>query len=223
MARARPILIRRRVVAALEPGVPGSAALEAAARIAAQLEAELVGLFVEDAELLRFAGLPFAREIGTATAVARALSVSAMERSLRALASAARARLEALAGRSPLPWSFRVARGEISAELLAAASDADLVVTCTAGRGWAAMCTALVAPGRTVPALARVAQALGGGRGLLLLGAPDEAAERWQRKARALLAAQGWGAELRLLRAANELELRALLAELRAGARARPG
>ena len=118
----------RRIIIGLEPAPRSRATLEAAARLAAQLEAELVGLFVENINLLHFAALPFAREVGFASASRRALDLEGMERSLRGLAREARQMLAAVAGRVPVRWSFRVARGTAAGELLAAAADADLVI-----------------------------------------------------------------------------------------------
>ena len=54
----------RRIVVGLDAGPRDRAALEAAAQLAARMQAELVGLFVEDIDLLHLAGLPFAREVG---------------------------------------------------------------------------------------------------------------------------------------------------------------
>ncbi|MBI3043819.1 MAG: hypothetical protein HYY78_13455 [Betaproteobacteria bacterium] len=118
----------RRVIVGLDPALQRRAVLEAAAELAGRMEAELVGLFVEDQDLLHFAGLPFAREVGFTSATRRALDVESMERSLRALAKEAQATLAAIAGRTPVQWSFRVTRGALAAELLAAAEEADLVI-----------------------------------------------------------------------------------------------
>ena len=118
----------RRIIVGLEPAPRTRATLEAAARLAAQMEAELVGLFVENIDLLHFAGLPFAREVGFASATRRSLDVEGMERSLRGLAREAQQTLAAVAGRVPVRWSFRVARGSAAGELMAAAAAADLVI-----------------------------------------------------------------------------------------------
>jgi hypothetical protein len=96
--------------------------LEAAATLAGRIDAELVGLFVEDAELLRFAALPFAHEIGFASAQRRRLEVPALERAMRAHAADAERTLAGTAGRTALRWSFRVARGVVAVELIAAAT-----------------------------------------------------------------------------------------------------
>ena len=56
----------RRIIACFAPG--SSVAPEAVARLAKEMQAELLGLFIEDTELLRFAALPFAAEVGLAAA-----------------------------------------------------------------------------------------------------------------------------------------------------------
>lgn len=96
--------------------------LEAAVALASRFGAELVGLFIEDAALLHFAALPFAREIGLASAARRATGVGAMERSLQALAREARRVLAGAAARQDVRWSFRVERGRSPEALLAAAA-----------------------------------------------------------------------------------------------------
>jgi nucleotide-binding universal stress UspA family protein len=117
----------KKILVALDASPHSTAALESAARMAAQLEAELVGLFVEDINLVRLAALPCAREVGIFSATARGLDARAMERTMRATAEQAERMLEATARRSGVPWSFRTTRGSIADELLAAALEADLL------------------------------------------------------------------------------------------------
>jgi nucleotide-binding universal stress UspA family protein len=118
----------RRVIVGMDPALQSRALLEAAVELAERMEAELVGLFVENQDLLHFAGLPFAREVGFASATRRTLDVESMERSLRALAKEAQQTLASVAGRTPVQWSFRVVRGSPAAELLAVAEESDLVI-----------------------------------------------------------------------------------------------
>jgi len=118
----------RRVIVGLDPVLQSRALLEAAFELAGRMEAELLGLFVENQDLLHFAGLPFAREVGFASATRRTLDVESMERSLRALAQEAQRTLASVAGRTPVQWSFRTVRGSPAAELLAAAEEYDLVI-----------------------------------------------------------------------------------------------
>jgi nucleotide-binding universal stress UspA family protein len=123
----------QRILVALDASPHSLAALEAAVALAADLQAELMGLFVEDADLLRLAGLPFARELGLYSPAPRPLDEPQVERALRARARRAERALAAMADRAQVRWSFRVARGTISAELLAAAAEADLISLGRAG------------------------------------------------------------------------------------------
>lgn len=117
----------RRILIALDASTSDIAALETAVALASRMEAELLGLFVEDINLLRFAALPFAREVSFFPARTRRLDSGEMERALRAQASRAEAVLIEAAARQRVRCSFRVVRGEVTTQLLAAAQDIDLV------------------------------------------------------------------------------------------------
>lgn len=117
----------RRILVALDTSSHSMAALEAAANLAATLQAELRGLFVEDVNLLRLAALPFAREVRWTTASHRTLDEAEMERELQLRASRARRALAYVAEQAEAEWSFRVVRGVVSKEVLEAAIDADLL------------------------------------------------------------------------------------------------
>lgn len=116
-----------RVVVAVDASPPSRAAAEAAAEIAESLGAELVGLFVEDLDLLRLAALPATVESDRLTADLRVCDPESIARQLRAQAARARDAFERAAAGRGLAASFRVARGRTAAEILAAAVDADLV------------------------------------------------------------------------------------------------
>jgi nucleotide-binding universal stress UspA family protein len=124
----------RRILVALDASRHSLAALEAAAELAASLEAELEGLFVEDANLLRLAGLPVAREMRYPFAAPARLDQARMERALRAQAAQARQALAAASERRHVEWSFRVVRGDVAPEVLAAALEADLLTLGKASR-----------------------------------------------------------------------------------------
>ena len=183
----------RRIVVGLDAGPRGRATLEAAAQLAARMQAELVGLFVEDIDLLHLAGLPFAREVGYPSAALRQLDVAAMERALRATAQEVRRMLAGVAGRAPLSWSFRVARGAVLAELRAAAAQGDIVVSCamrvTPRAPLAVLCTPATPPEQAVSAAAALADALGGAVEIVLLDGEGDTAQAWRSRARALLTA----------------------------------
>jgi nucleotide-binding universal stress UspA family protein len=102
--------------------------LQSIAVLACGSRTELVGLFVEDANLERLAGLPIAREILHRTGTERTLEWSQLERQLKAQAALVRRSLESLASALQMQCSFKLVRGEVRAEVLAAAGEADLVV-----------------------------------------------------------------------------------------------
>jgi len=119
-------VIHRIAIALADEGADHSA-LAAAAQLAASMQSELAGLFVEDINLLRLAGLPFAREFSHFTSLERRLESGEIERQLKAQATAAQRALALAAERAGVPWSFRVARGLMGAALLEIALEADVI------------------------------------------------------------------------------------------------
>ncbi|RLC98608.1 MAG: hypothetical protein DRI77_04665 [Chloroflexi bacterium] len=117
----------RRILVALDASRYSLAALEAAIELAAGLEAELQGIFVEDVNLLRAAGSPAAREVQYPFVAGARLDRKRMEREMRAQAAQARQSLVAACEHLQVKWSFRVVRGEVAPEVLAAALGADLL------------------------------------------------------------------------------------------------
>jgi hypothetical protein len=126
----------RRIVMALDTASSVLPAIEAAAGLALGLHAELAGLFIEDERLLRFAGLPFAREFGFASARARPLAPTSVEHALRAQAEQLRRTLAATAKQLSLSWTLEVVRGEMLRSVLAHASAADLLVLGRSEYAW---------------------------------------------------------------------------------------
>ncbi len=118
-----------RIVVTLETHPKAKSAVDTAARLAARLQAELVALVVEDIQLLHFAALPFAREVGRVSAHSRELDVATLERSFRSMTSDAERWLKAAAERAPMQWSLHVRRGVRIEQILAAAADTDLIVS----------------------------------------------------------------------------------------------
>jgi nucleotide-binding universal stress UspA family protein len=117
----------RRILVALDASSHSLAALEAAVELAAKMEAELLGLFVEDINLLQLAELPFAQGISYPSAVGQQLDKSSMELALKVKAAQARQALATAAGQLHVRWSFRTVRGYITSEVLEAALEADLL------------------------------------------------------------------------------------------------
>jgi hypothetical protein len=110
----------RRIVATLQPQRPARERVAAIADLARRMEAELLGLFIEDIELLHFAALPFAHELGGASAVRRQIDVDAMERVMRARAEELRTALVEALDAAPVQWTFRIERGLVPRQVLAA-------------------------------------------------------------------------------------------------------
>lgn len=117
-----------RIWVALDESPRSTAALTAAADLAAGLDAELAGLFVEDINLQHLIGLPFAREFSLLSGAGRPLSQRDVERTWRREAEALQRLLAEAAGTLRLRWSFHVARGRVSAEVNTLAQAFDLVV-----------------------------------------------------------------------------------------------
>lgn len=155
----------RRIVVALDASRSSLAALEAAADLAAVLEAELAGLFVEDENLMRLAGLSLAREWDRISGRPRSMRASELRRHLARQARQAQRALSEQAEMRRISWSFRTVRGHVTREVQVAASEADLLVLGARGRSpGSAIGSTAKALLREVPTLLLVAPA-GGPRG----------------------------------------------------------
>jgi nucleotide-binding universal stress UspA family protein len=124
--REQPASVR--ILVALDESPSSAAALTAAAALAAELGAELTGLFVEDINLHHLSSLPFAREFSVLTGAGSLLSPVEVERIWRREADAIQRLLAETAGRAQLRWSFRVRRGRVTAEINTLAQAFDLIV-----------------------------------------------------------------------------------------------
>ena len=124
----------RRILVALDASSSCVEGLKTAGDLAARLGAELAGLFVEDIDLLRAVEFPFARECGYLGADVRRVDARELEGQLRAQAERMRKILEAVAAERRLAWTFRIIRGSVSRELLAAGAEADLIIMGRSGR-----------------------------------------------------------------------------------------
>lgn len=126
-----------RVLIAFDLSPHSLTALEAAVEVAALFDAELLGVFVEDVDLLRLADLGFASEIRSFSATIQPLDAERMRLQLRAAAERARRTLAVSAERARVPWSFHVARGPVAAAVMEKVGGRDLI---SLGRlGWSAL------------------------------------------------------------------------------------
>ncbi|MGB5158226.1 universal stress protein [Desulfobacterium sp. N47] len=109
-------------------------ALQTAVDLAFRFKATIVGLFVEDINLLRLANLPFAREICFYSSQSRELKLPEIELQLRVQAERIRRTFIEIAERAGASWKFRNVRGTVTGEILAAGTSTDLVVLGKTGR-----------------------------------------------------------------------------------------
>jgi nucleotide-binding universal stress UspA family protein len=133
MRQPAPTFVIRRILVALDASPHSLAALEAAVDLAAKMDAELLGLFVEETALLRLAEIPCAREVLYFSFAGVPLTRASMESKLRAQSEQARRALAAAAQRAQVAWAFRTARGKVASEVIAAASGVDLLALGTGG------------------------------------------------------------------------------------------
>ncbi|MGD2111755.1 MAG: universal stress protein [Gammaproteobacteria bacterium] len=117
----------RHIVVALDASESGRPVVETAVRLAAILGARLEGVFIEDINLIRLAGLPFLRELRYWSLAEETFDTLRMQRELRTLARRAEQMLEQAARELGVPWSFQVWRGRAGAESLARAFAADIL------------------------------------------------------------------------------------------------
>ncbi len=146
----------RKIMVALESSDHSLAALEAAAQLAALLQAELHGLFVQDINLLRLAELPIAHYVPMHTGVGEQLNPVIVGRALRAQASHLRQRLAGVADRARVSYTFRSVQGHVADELLSAAREADLLIVgraCASKRRAPLGSTARAAARRSAPSV----------------------------------------------------------------------
>jgi hypothetical protein len=221
----------RRIAVALDASEQSQRLMALAAGVAAALQAELEGVFVEDAVLLRLAGLPFLREFRLTTRREAAIDGERLQRELRASARRTRESVEQSARSLGCAWSFRVWRGDLEAEILDAALDAEMFTLAPLGRfaplvrrpgpsrrerPGEALTVGVLLDGsdgadKALAAAAELAGHRGGTLALVLQGADAAALEALRRKALRLLGEEaGRRARLLPLERADDKSLAAL-------------
>ena len=148
----------RRILIALDASPASQAALELAADLAARHKAELVGIYVEDINLVRSAELSFTEEVGHFSAISRQVDSLVLENELKAHARRIEEMLSSIAAKANLQWTFRRVRGLIPSELMEAAKETDLIIL--GKKGWSA--------GKQIGSTARMVAALAPGQSLIL-------------------------------------------------------
>jgi len=118
----------RRIVLALDAMNCEAALIEAAALIAAKLEAELDALFVEDSDVYAVADLPITHEISLGSARERAITGPHVEQALRCLSREAEQRFSAVTRRSRVKGRFEVTRARRGEALSDASARVELLL-----------------------------------------------------------------------------------------------
>ncbi len=148
-----PSAVIRRVLVALDESDASRTALEAATELAARFEAELVGLFVQDANLTRLSQIPFVREVGRFSASRHEIDNGEMARHLHIQALRMRRTFADAVRQRRVRWRFRVERGQVEQQVISAARQADILIV--GASGWTLASSRRL--GRTVRAI--IAQA----------------------------------------------------------------
>lgn len=159
----------RRILVAMDASQGSLAALETATALAELAHADLEGLFIEDADLIALANLPFSREVRLTGGTVQTFDLAALEHDLRMQAVAARRAMQRAASGRRLRWTFRSVRGSVFSELAAAAREVDIL--CIGRRGQSPIRTARF--GNTIrAALGSAAMILVAGTGKIALAGP---------------------------------------------------
>lgn len=123
-----------RILVAVDSSTEQLRTLEAAADLAALLQADLFALFVEDPRLLQLEELPSTRRINLPQGFGSEIEKGSMERELRALARRSEQIIARASEQRRVNWSFRVVRGSLVEQLRDVLMEGDLVVAESAGR-----------------------------------------------------------------------------------------
>lgn len=118
----------RRLMLALDAGRCGATDIMLAVELATIIGAQLEGLFVEDADLMDLARLPFAREVGGRSGQDRPIERAPMEALLRRRIERTAGELERAGLARHVPVSHSTARGKVVHQALLKASGSDVLV-----------------------------------------------------------------------------------------------
>ncbi len=127
-------LFVNRILVAVDPSTEQLRTLEAAADLAALLQAELHGLFVESPDLARIEKLSSSRKIDLPQGFGSDIEQGSITRQVQALRRRSEQILARASEQRHVEWSFRVVEGAFGSELASAVGEGDLVVAESAGR-----------------------------------------------------------------------------------------
>jgi hypothetical protein len=116
------------ILLALDAASHNVDALQTAISLASQLQAELIGLFIEDMDLLRSANLPFASEIVAESGEERLITTDYIERALRAWSTQVQAQLTREARKANIKCTFRTVHNRRIETLLSETGESNLLI-----------------------------------------------------------------------------------------------
>lgn len=122
------LTVSRRITLTIDADSYTPNTVDIAVALAASLNAQLQGLFIEDSDLLRLVDLPCSTEITFPFATERALNKSTLQRSLRALGAQARDYLAKTAEGSSVQWNFSTISGKRSEVALTSTDESELLI-----------------------------------------------------------------------------------------------
>ena len=123
----------RRVLLQIDAATHCRETMEAAIDIAARLDCELQGMFIEDSNLATVGTLDFIREFRLSSPIGHSLDRLTLEAQLRAMARSVQRQLERAGGRRKITVGFRAIRDDTQREE-EELQDADLVIVESTGR-----------------------------------------------------------------------------------------
>lgn len=126
---------RTRIIIRLDATIDAPASIEVASLLAEALGSDLLGLFVEDEQLLQLAGLPFAHAVGAGAGGPLRLTPQMMEEAFSRSCLQCEKALSAWAGRKKQNWTFLKKRGDEAGILSATVTASDLLVVATGRAG----------------------------------------------------------------------------------------
>ncbi|MBX3641011.1 MAG: universal stress protein [Nitrosomonas sp.] len=117
-----------RILVALDSGAASQNILRAGITLASRFHSRLAAVFVEDADLISAAELPFVREVVYGTLSGRAINAAGMERSIQCQTTRLRKWVASIAQQNQIEIVFDVLRGNVARTLCEVSSQTDLLI-----------------------------------------------------------------------------------------------
>jgi nucleotide-binding universal stress UspA family protein len=117
-----------RILVALDSSAANQNILRASIALASYFHSQLNALFIEDADLISAAELPFVREIVLGSPSGRAINAAGMERSIQLQTTQLRKLVASVAQQNQIDIAFNVLRGNVARTLSEASGQTDLLV-----------------------------------------------------------------------------------------------